>query len=85
MKDEPNGKYNMARNFTGKWLNFWAMNNGYHTVHHLWPGLHWSKLPEAHEQKVKPHIHPNLDQESIIEYMWKAFINPGIRMYVYHY
>lgn len=31
-------EYNHSRNFTGRWLNWWVFNNGYHTAHHLRPG-----------------------------------------------
>ena len=46
---------NFARNFTGSWFNFFTLNNGYHTIHHLKPGLHWSVLPAHHARTVKPH------------------------------
>lgn len=28
-------EFNAARNLTGRAINFWTMNNGYHTAHHL--------------------------------------------------
>jgi len=73
-------RYNFARNFTGKWLNFLCYNNGYHTIHHLHPGLHWSQVIVKHNEKIQPFIHPNLDQPYILTYMWRTFIWPGIRV-----
>jgi len=73
-------KYNNARNFTGPILNFFAYNNGYHTIHHTHPGWHWSILKEKHEQLIAPHMHPNLAQKSILGYIFKTFVFPGIRI-----
>lgn len=39
-----------SRNFTGRILNACLFNNGYHTIHHLKPGLHWSLTPRAHAE-----------------------------------
>ena len=38
-------EYNHSRNFVGKLVNWFTYNNGYHTIHHMEPGLHWSLLP----------------------------------------
>ncbi|KAF4334958.1 amino-acid oxidase [Fusarium beomiforme] len=73
-------KYNFARNFTGKTLNYLCFNNGYHTVHHLYPGLHWSVLPQKHQELISPHIASSLESSNILLYMWKSFIYPGIRL-----
>jgi len=72
--------YNHSRNFTGKLLNFLAFNNGYHGMHHLRPGLHWSLLPQYHEKYITPFIHPNLNQSNLLTYCWKAYIYPGKRV-----
>lgn len=77
---DENSMYNHSRNFTGDFLNFFAYNNGYHTIHHMHPGWHWSKNKAMHEKLVKPHIHPNLDQASIMYYIFRTFIYPGIRI-----
>jgi len=71
---------NCARNFTGKMLNFLMMNNGYHTIHHIKPWLHWSYLPEAHAKEVHPVIHPELEQTSMLSYIWQTFVWPGERL-----
>jgi len=71
---------NCARNFTGKLLNFLLMNNGYHTIHHIKPWLHWSHLPDAHAKEVHPLIHPALEQESMMSYIWTTFFWPGQRL-----
>lgn len=43
-------EYGHSRNFTGRILNYCLFNNGYHTVHHLKPGLHWSLTPQFHAE-----------------------------------
>jgi len=63
---------NFARNFTGFWFNFFTMNNGYHAAHHLKPGLHWAALKAEHEKRVKPHMHPALDEPDFVRYLWRA-------------
>jgi fatty acid desaturase len=74
--------YNHARNFVNSTLNYFTCNNGYHTIHHLKPGMHWTLLPEAHEKIVKPHIHKNLDVEgSILWYTFVTFVLPGNRQW----
>jgi len=45
--------YNGARNFVGPVINYLTFNNGYHTIHHMKPTLHWSQLPVEHERLVK--------------------------------
>jgi fatty acid desaturase len=71
--------YNHARNFVGTLDNFFTFNNGYHTIHHMNPGMHWTRLPQEHQRTVVPRIHPNLCQRSIIGYILWAHIYPGER------
>lgn len=77
---DENHPYNHSRNFTGKLLNWFAFNNGYHGIHHLRPGLHWSLLPKFHEKFIVPHIHPALNQKSLLKYLWVSCIWPGKRV-----
>lgn len=73
-------EYNHSRNFVGALVNWFTYNNGYHTIHHIEPGLHWSLLPAAHAQRIAPHIHPSLDQRSLIVYLFRTFVWPGKRL-----
>jgi hypothetical protein len=73
-------KYNFARNFTSPMLNWFCFNNGYHTIHHLYPGMHWSVLPRKHEELIAPFISKSLEDPSILGYMWRSFIWPGVRL-----
>lgn len=77
---DENSEFNHSRNFVGKLVNFWTYNNGYHTIHHMEPGLHWSLLPEAHAKRVAPFIHANLDQASFLAYIFRTFFWPAQRI-----
>ena len=77
---DPNHPYNHSRNFTGTWFNFLVCNNGYHGAHHMKPGLHWSLYPAYHQEHIAPHLHPALDQKSLLKYLWTALIWPGKRI-----
>ncbi len=71
--------YNHSRNFVGKWVNWFTFNNGFHTYHHVKASLHWSLLPAIHAEKIAPHIHSALDQESLLAYLWRTYLWPGKR------
>lgn len=47
---ESNDHFASSHNITDKWFNTLTGNLGYHTAHHYKQGVHWSKLPELHEQ-----------------------------------
>jgi fatty acid desaturase len=72
--------YDHSRNFVGRVINALCFNNGFHTVHHLAPGLHWSLLPGEHARRVAPFIHPGLDQPSLLRYLFRTFAWPGQRV-----
>jgi fatty acid desaturase len=55
--DDP---YQASHNITHRWYNILTGNLGYHTAHHVKPGLHWSKLPEFHAtiaHKIPAHLY----------------------------
>jgi fatty acid desaturase len=39
-----------STNVTQRFYNWVTGNLGFHTAHHTKPGVHWSKLPELHQQ-----------------------------------
>jgi fatty acid desaturase len=77
---DPDHPVNHSRNFVGKMFNWFTFNNGFHGIHHLHPGLHWSLLPAAHAREIAPTIHPALEQKSLATYLWKTFAVPGKRV-----
>jgi hypothetical protein len=54
-------------------VNWWVFNNGFHSIHHDIPGLHWSLCPEAHYERYTGNIHPNLEQKSLLWYIVYTF------------
>jgi fatty acid desaturase len=77
---DADSEHNHSRNFLGPLFNWLIFDNGYHTIHHQQPGLHWSLGRDAHRRLVAPHIHPALDQRSVLAYMWRAYVQPGRRL-----
>ncbi|MCB9643153.1 MAG: fatty acid desaturase [Myxococcales bacterium] len=67
-------RWNHSRNFVGRAFNWIMCNNGYHTIHHNRPGLHWSVLPEHHEKEVVPQIRPELNERSMVMYLLRAYV-----------
>lgn len=65
--------WNHSRNFTGKILNGFLFNNGYHTIHHEKPGIHWSLTPAAHAQ-IAANIEPRLNQPNAFTYWLRRFV-----------
>lgn len=63
-------EWNHSRNLTGKWMNWLLLNNGYHTIHHNHPSLHWSRLQDHHKQLVEPNINPDLNHRSLLHLLW---------------
>ena len=41
-------KHEASRNILGSFYNLFRLNLGFHTAHHIKPGLHWSELPQYH-------------------------------------
>jgi fatty acid desaturase len=72
-------EWNHSRNFVSRTLNVLLFNNGYHTVHHLKPGVHWSDLPRLHAEHSDK-IHPSLLQPSWLGYVGHTyFVRPFTR------
>ncbi len=66
-------EWNHSRNITGPLLNLFLFNNGYHTAHHVSPGVHWSKAPETHA-RIAHHIDPSLNEPSFVWYMIRQYL-----------
>ena len=62
-------EWDHSRNFVGGLANFLLLNNGFHTVHHEWPGVHWSQAPAKHRE-IEHHIDPVLNEPNI---SWALF------------
>jgi fatty acid desaturase len=69
-------EFNFARNFTGKLNNLMHFNHGFHTVHHLDMGLHWSEWPAAH-QVLETKMESCLNEPNLPWFMFRTlFLAP---------
>jgi fatty acid desaturase len=51
---------NASRNSENRYYNLVTFNSGFHTAHHLKPGLHWRALPRFHYAEVSERLPPDL-------------------------
>ncbi len=73
----PQSEWDHSRNFVGPVVNALLFNNGFHTVHHHHPGVHWSKLPVVH-QSCAYRIDLALRQPSLPGWFAQVFfLEPG--------
>lgn len=68
--------WNTSRNFTSDFLNFFCLNNGYHTVHHLVPTTHWSLCKVVHDRLVQGRTDDRL--------VWPSMANFILHQYFYN-
>lgn len=67
-----------SRDMLSPVMNALLFNNGYHTVHHDHPGIHWSKLPEEHA-KIQENLNPVLTETSFWWFIFRTyFIAPFV-------
>ncbi|HLT31344.1 MAG TPA: fatty acid desaturase [Myxococcaceae bacterium] len=66
-------RWNHSRNFVSPLLNALLFNNGYHTVHHWKPGIHWSQTPAVHAEHAHK-IHPSLNEKSWWWFMIRTYL-----------
>ena len=71
---DPWSKYDHSRNFVSPWLNWFVFDNGFHTIHHERPGLHWSLARAAHDKEIAPHMDARLAESSIFGYCMKTYL-----------
>lgn len=53
-----------SRNVENRLYNLTSWNLGFHAVHHMRPGVHWTELPALHAQ-LRPQIPPHLITHSV--------------------
>jgi len=76
---DPASEVDHSRNVTGGVINWFVLNNGFHTAHHLRPALHWSRLPALHHLRVASRIRPGLTERSLLVAVWRQFVVPAAR------
>lgn len=76
---DPTDPYRDSRNFTGRWVNWWLLNNGYHGMHHRRPTLHWADLPAAHAAELAGRVPAALEQPALLPWLVRTYLVPGGR------
>lgn len=70
---DPWSLHDHSRNFESKLLNFLLFGNGYHTVHHEQPSLHWADAGRAHA-KLRPLIDARLCHRSMWSFFFQQYL-----------
>jgi fatty acid desaturase len=70
---DPSSRWRHSRDFVSSWMNFFVFDNGFHTVHHERPGLHWSNAKQAHA-RIAHLLDPRLQESSVFSYAFKTYV-----------
>ena len=70
---DASSEWNHSRNFVSPWMNWLIFDNGFHTVHHEKPGLHWSRARAEHG-RIAELIDPRFCEGSIFSYCFKTYV-----------
>ena len=70
---DPSSRWRHSRDFVSSWMNFLVFDNGFHTVHHERPGLHWSRTRQAHA-RIAHLLDKQLQESSIFSYAFKTYV-----------
>ena len=66
---------NHSRDFLNPIENWIFINNGYHTMHHLYPALHWTELPKKHFETFSTQTQ-KYKENSFFLYLIKNYLVP---------
>jgi beta-carotene hydroxylase len=70
---DPTSLDDHSRNFVSPLFNWFVFDNGYHTVHHEHPNLHWSRYRTLHEARAA-RTAPSLNQPgTILSYLMRRY------------
>jgi beta-carotene hydroxylase len=70
---DPESADDHSRNFTSPIANWFVFDNGYHTVHHEKPGVHWSHYAALHRERA-PRLDPGLNCPSVLGFMLENYL-----------
>ena len=70
---DPTSEHAHSRNFVSPAWNWVVFDNGYHTVHHEHPSLHWSRYRELHRWREQQ-IPPELKQATILGFAARRYL-----------
>jgi len=70
---QPDSEHEHSRNFVSPRWNWFVFDNGYHTVHHEHPGLHWSRYRALHRLR-SGRIPDALNQSTILSYALRRYV-----------
>jgi fatty acid desaturase len=70
---DPASPNDHSRNFVSPFWNWFVFDNGYHTVHHEQPSLHWSRYRKLHLSREAA-IAPQLNQGMLLSYAARRYL-----------
>jgi fatty acid desaturase len=70
---DPSSPDRHSRNFVSPSANWLTFDNGYHTVHHDRPSVHWSQYASLHAARAAS-LHPSLNRHSVLSFCLETYV-----------